>query len=139
MFNAVYDSVLSSEAVHSYRGRKEKKNKDIDYVWERQKLRDGYAYTINRDIPQLKLLEETLNDKQVKILDSIFKLLEDSFPTSAVYYDVAKGAIEEKTVDKDIIEELWAELQKNIEYVKENHLDENSLIQKKQEPFHIII
>lgn len=123
MFNAVYESVLSSEAVHSYRGRKEKKNKDIDYVWERQKLRDGYAYTINRDIPQLKLLEETLNDKQVKILDSIFKLLEDSFPTSAVYYDVAKGAIEEKTVDKDIIEELWAELQKNIEYVKENHLD----------------
>ncbi len=123
MFNAVYESVLSSEAVHSYRGRKEKKNSLIDYVWVRQQLRDGYAYTINRDIPQLKLLEETLNDKQVKILDSIFKLLEDSFPTSAVYYDVAKGAIEEKTVDKDIIEDLWTELQKNIEYVKENHLD----------------
>lgn len=123
MFNAVYESILSSEAVHSYRGRKEKKNKDIDYVWERQKLRDGYSYTINRDIPQLKLLEETLNDKQVKILDSIFKLLEDSFPTSAVYYDVAKGAIEEKAVDKNIIEDLWAELQKNIEYVKENHLN----------------
>ena len=123
MFNAVYESVLSSEAVHSYRGRKEKKQDDIDYVWERQKLRDGYTYTINREIPQIKLLEETLNNNQVKMLDSIIKLLEENFPTSAVYYDVAKGDIEEKTVDKDQIEEIWAELQKNIEYIKENHLD----------------
>ena len=123
MFNVVYESVLSSEAVHSYRGRKEKKQDDIDYVWERQKLRDGYTYTINREIPQIKLLEETLNNNQVKMLDSIIKLLEENFPTSAVYYDVAKGDIEEKTVDKDQIKEIWAELQKNIEYIKENHLD----------------
>lgn len=75
------------------------------------------------EIPQIKLLEETLNNNQVKMLDSIIKLLEENFPTSAVYYDVAKGDIEEKTVDKDQIEEIWAELQKNIEYIKENHLD----------------
>lgn len=123
MFSAVYESVLSSEAVHSYRGRKEKKNNDIDYIWERQKLRDGFAYAINRDIPQLRLLEETLSDKQVKILDSVLKLLEDSFPTNAVYFDVAKGAIEEKTFDDDIIEDLWREIQEDIAYVKEHNLD----------------
>ena len=51
MYNAVYESVLSSESVHTYRGRKEKKKDDIDYIWERVKVRDGYEYVINRQIP----------------------------------------------------------------------------------------
>lgn len=123
MFNAVYESVLSSEKIHTYRGRTEKKRDDIDYVWERKKLREGYAYVINREIPQLKLLEETLTDGQVKMLDSVIKLLEGSFPTSAVYVDVAKGDIEEKSVDDDKIEDLWSELQENMAYVKANNLD----------------
>lgn len=123
MFNAVYESVLSSESVHTYRGRKEKKSSEIDYVWEKKKLRDGYAYLINRDIPQLKLLEETLDGVQIKKLDSVIKLLEESFPTSSLYIDVAKGNIEEKVFDKDIIEDLWRELQDDINYIKTNNLD----------------
>ena len=64
MYNAVYESVLCSEAVHTYRGRKEKKDKDIEYVWERVKVRDGYEYQINRKIPQLELLQSTLDESQ---------------------------------------------------------------------------
>lgn len=123
MYNAVYESVLSSESVHTYRGRKEKKSEDIDYVWERTKVRDGYEYLINRNIPQLKLLEETLDDKQVKMLDAVINLLEDAFPVSAMYVDAAKGNIEEKTIEDDYIETLWQELQTQIEYVKSNGLD----------------
>ena len=44
MYNAVYESVISSEAVHTYRGRKEKKERDIEYVWEKIKVREGYEY-----------------------------------------------------------------------------------------------
>lgn len=123
MYNAVYDSVLSSESVHTYRGRKETKSDDIDYVWERTKVRDGYEYLINRNIPQLKLLEETLNDKQIKMLDSVIKLLEEAFPVSAMYVDAAKGNIEERVVEDDYIEKLWQDLQVQIEYVKANGLD----------------
>ena len=65
MYNAVYESVLSSEAVHTFRGRKEKKDKDIEYVWERIKVRDGYEYQVNRQIPQLELLRQTLDDTQI--------------------------------------------------------------------------
>ena len=96
MYNAVYESVLSSESIHTFRGRKEKKTDEIDYVWEKIKVREGYEYQINRSIPQLKILEETLDDRQVKMLNSVIELLEEAFPVTAVYVDVAKGNIEEK-------------------------------------------
>lgn len=122
MYNAVYESVLSSESVHTYRGRKEKKD-DIDYIWERVKVRDGYEYVINRQIPQLKMLEETLDDKQIKMLERIIDTLEESFPVSALYVDAAKGNIEEKKQDdSEVVDYLWNELQVQMEYVKNNHL-----------------
>ena len=123
MYNAVYESVLSSESVHTYRGRKEKKKEDIDYIWERVKVRDGYEYVINRQIPQLKMLEETLDDKQIKMLERIIATLEESFPVSALYVDAAKGNIEEKKQDdSEVVDYLWNELQVQMEYVKNNNL-----------------
>lgn len=123
MYNAVYESVLSSESVHTYRGRKEKKKDDIDYIWERVKVRDGYQYVINRQIPQLKMLEETLDDKQIKMLERIIATLEESFPVSALYVDAAKGNIEEKKQDdSEVVDYLWNELQAQMEYVKNNNL-----------------
>ncbi len=124
MYSAVYDSVLGSENVHTYRGRKEKKDVDIEYVWEKIKNRDGYEYIINRNIPQLRLLEETLNDGQIKMLDSVIKTLEESFPVLALYADVAKGNIEEHKTEehKEEIETIWNELNKQFEYIKANNL-----------------
>lgn len=123
MYNAVYESVLTSESVHTYRGRKEKKSDDVDYIWERIKSRDGYDYIINRDIPQIKMLEDTLNNAQIKLLDSIIQLLEDSFPVQALYVDAAKGRVEEKSFNNQYeIEKVWSDLQRQIEYIKNNNL-----------------
>jgi len=124
MYAAVYDSVLSSESVHTFRGRKEKKKDDVDYIWERVKVRDGFEYVINRDIPQIKLLESTLDQSQVKMFDSVIKALEESFPVAALYVDAAKGNIEEKKTDVDleVIDAIWDDLQIQIEYVRNNNL-----------------
>lgn len=124
MYAAVYDAVLSSETVHVYRGRKEKKKDDIDYIWERIKLRDGFGYVINRAIPQIKLLESTLDDSQVKMFDSVINTIEETFPIGALYVDAAKGNVEEKKRDteQERIEEIWADLQIQMEYVRSNHL-----------------
>lgn len=122
MYNAVYESVLSSESVHTYRGRKEKKDKDIDYIWERVKVRDGYGYVINREIPQFKLLEETLDDRQMKLLNTVIQTLEDSFPVGALYVDAAKGNIDEKVDTDEEIEKIWDELQIQIDYVRSHNL-----------------
>ena len=122
MYNAVYESVISSESVHTFRGRKEKKDKDIEYIWENIKVRDGYEYQINRKIPQLELLESILDESEVKLLNSLLDTIEAAFPVQALYVDVAKGQIEEKKEEDDIIETMWADLQTQIDYVKTNNL-----------------
>lgn len=125
LFNAVYDTVSTSERIYSFRGRKEKKDKNIEYVWERVKVRDGYKYEINRDLPQLKILEETLDEKQIKYIDNLLKSLEEYFPVQALYYDEAKGALNEKQVQEDDpeeIEKIWDDLQICMNYVKEKNL-----------------
>lgn len=123
LYSAVYETVLSSESVHTYRGRKEKKAPEIDYIWTRIEGRDGCRYVINREIPQLRLLEDTMSSEQIKMLNSVVKMIEEAFPVATAYIDVAKGNIEEKSEDEDIVEALWAELQEQIEYVKSNGLD----------------
>lgn len=138
MYNAVYESVLSSEAVHTYRGRKEKKDKDIEYVWERVKVRDGYEYQINRKIPQLELLCKNLDDSQLKLLKSALNAIEAAFPVSALYVDAAKGNIEDKKIEPgDEFEKVWEDLQTQMEYVRRNGLPEKAYYQAflKVEPY----
>lgn len=138
MYNAVYESVLSSEAVHTFRGRKEKKDKDIEYVWERIKVRDGYEYQVNRQIPQLELLRQTLDDTQIKLLNSALNAIEDAFPVSALYVDAAKGNIEDKKIQPgDEFEKVWTDLQVQMAYVRKMGLPEKAYYQAflKVEPY----
>lgn len=124
MYAAVYESVAGSETVHTHRGRKENASKDIDYVWERIQKRDGFEYLINRDIPQLKVLVDTLSDDQLKMLNSALDVIEEAFPVSALYVDAAKGKVEEKILEEssEIEECLWDELMIQMRYVKDNDL-----------------
>lgn len=138
MYNAVYESVLSSEAVHTYRGRKEKKDKDIEYVWERVKVRDGYEYQVNRKIPQLELLCQSLDDSQLKLLNSAINAIEEAFPVSALYVDAAKGNIEDRKIEPgDEFERVWEDLQIQMEYVRRKGLSEKAYYQTflKVEPY----
>lgn len=138
MYNAVYESVLCSEAVHTYRGRKEKKDKDIEYVWERVKVRDGYEYQINRKIPQLELLESTLDESQLRLLSSVINTIESAFPVSALYVDAAKGNVEDKKIEPgDDFERVWDDLQTQMAYVRAQGLSERLYYQAflKVEPY----
>ena len=138
MYNAVYESVLCSEAVHTYRGRKEKKNKDIEYVWERVKVRDGYEYQINRKIPQLELLQSTLDESQLRLLGSVINTIEASFPVSALYVDAARGNVEDKKIEPgEDFEKVWDDLQTQMAYVRAQGLSERLYYQAflKVEPY----
>lgn len=120
MYNAVYESVLTSEKIHTFRGKKERPNDDIDYVWDRVKVRDGYSYVLNRDLPLLKMLIDSLDDKQYKLLNNFLNTIETTFPSQTIYIDGAKGNLEHEDVN---VEEIWDQLQENIQYVKDNNMD----------------
>ena len=122
MHNAVLSSVSSSKSVYTYRGRKERNDKAIEYVWERILTRNGGCeYQINRNIPSLQLLSKTLDDSQVKLLNSVISTIETNFPKQSLYVDVANGNFEQDDCN-ETIEKIWGDLQVLIEFVKSQNL-----------------
>ena len=124
LYNCAYTSVCASENVYSYRGRKEQKNKEINYIWERIKLRDGYEYKINREMPQIKMLKQLLSKEEEGKLESFINDLEKNFPTNTLYIDVCKGDIsntKNETINES--EDLYNQVKEQVEFARENNLD----------------
>lgn len=119
MYSAVYESIANSEEVHTYRGRKTNAKDEVEYIWGKFKIRDRFEYRINREIPQIKMLNELLDDEQHKMLEGILTTIEETFPVNALYVDMAKGNIEEKVSDE---KKLWEELLVQIDSIKKNKL-----------------
>ncbi|WP_017209988.1 ATP-binding protein [Clostridium beijerinckii] len=134
LYNCVEQSIFSSENVHKYRGRKEA-NKDISYIWERNNIRGEIEYKINRDIPQLKLLQESLNDQELKVLESLLEKLEESLPINALYVDACNGKVKDDSSNDT--EELYADVMEQIEYAKMQGMDYKMLLNAflKTEPY----
>ena len=109
MKQIVVRAVGKSEKVYRYRGRKITSD-SIGHIWNKVSNREKIQYLVNRDIPMLKALSESLDDDQFKLLDNFLKSLEDSFPYAAVYYDLAK---DEQFDDKIMEIEQVYELGKN--------------------------
>lgn len=124
LYNCVIESVGGSESVHTYRGRRTQST-ETNHIWERIEVRDNcYKYRINRDIPQLKILEESLSSKQLKYLSEFMTQLEERFPTTNLYVDVAKGKVIEQAIeDEEKIEELYEQIKEQVEYAKESGMD----------------
>lgn len=122
LYNCVIDSVKNSEAVHAYRGRKVT-NQSIDYIWERIEKREScYEYKINRELPQIKLLESSLDRNQLKHFELLLKQLEDEFPVNALYIDVSKGKINDEKIQVQN-DEIYKEIMEQIDYAKNNGMD----------------
>lgn len=96
LVSIVENSVGRSERVYKYRGRSVKKD-DMVHVWETIDNRGKFQYQINRELPIIKQLEVSLNESELRYLDSFIKTIEDSFPYGDVYYRLAK---DENSVDQ---------------------------------------
>ena len=135
LYNCVCESVLNSENVHNYRGRKTNNIEDIEYIWERIGTRDGYQYQINRKIPQIQVLERVLDNEQIKLLSNLLKIIEQSFPAATMYLDAANGKI--NTYENEDTNEVFNEIIYQIEAAKLTGMDiiELLIAFKKTEPY----
>jgi hypothetical protein len=99
LYGSIKESVFGSKRVIEYRGRLNR-DEDISYVWQRLAERDGsVAYTINRDLPQVQLLSNSLDHTGQRVLETLLKHVEQNFPASSVYLDVADGDLSTGTDD----------------------------------------
>ncbi len=85
----VENSVGRSEKVYKYRGRSTSKD-NLQHIWETIDNRGKFQYQINRDLPIVKKLQESLDERTLEYLDSFIKTVEDAFPYGDVYYRLAK-------------------------------------------------
>lgn len=111
LYGSIKESVFGSKKVIEYRGRLNHDD-DTTYIWQRVVDRDGsIAYSINRDLPQLQLLLNSLDQPGQRVLEMLLQNVEQNFPASSVYLDVADGEITTATNDTSkLVEDLEAQL-----------------------------
>ena len=73
---------------------------DTHYIWERLTTRDGaVAYTINRELPQVQMVYSKLDQDARRTFETLMQTIEQNFPASRIYLDVAGGEISQPTED----------------------------------------
>lgn len=125
LYSCVEESIFTSKEVYKYRGRKENKgSKNLNYIWDRIKTREGFEYKINRELPQLQLFSKDLSKEKIQDLEKILKYIEMNFPINTIYLDVADGKIKEnKEIKEEDVEEIINDFKRCIQKCKENGLD----------------
>ncbi len=103
LVSIVENTVGRSERVYKYRGR-QVSDDDLQHVWRTVDNRGSYQYLVNRELPLYKKLESSLSDSDVPYLDSLIKVIEDSFPFGDVYYRIAKNEANAQTTSMEFDE-----------------------------------
>lgn len=110
---AIEESVTKSKRVIRYRGEKEGKSEMP--IWNRIKDRDGFVkYEINRENPLLNILNDSLGENELKVLESFINQIECYLPKGRIQNDNADSIniinssddIEESKLIEDVIHYL---------------------------------
>lgn len=134
LYGSIKESVFGSKKVIEYRGKLHR-NEDISYIWQRLTERDGsVSYTINRDLPQIQLLTNSLDSTGQRVLEALLKNVEENFPASSIYLDVADGEI--STTSKDS-QKVLDDFEVQLTYAEQLGLSRDELISMllKTEPY----
>ncbi len=111
LYGSIKESVFGSKKVIEYRGKLHRDD-DISYIWQRIADREGgVTYSINRDLAQIQLLSSSLDQAGRRVLEALLQNIENNFPSSSIYLDVADGEINTSGTDPSkIIEDFKAQL-----------------------------
>ena len=103
---AVDDAMDMAVKAQTYRGRIEKIDEKVDYIWDRVKEReDNYSYRINRDSRIFELIKNKVDDETWSLIDMVLEEIENSVPFQQIYIDKSQNRIDD-TVDQERITEI---------------------------------
>jgi len=108
---AVDEAMDIAIRAQKYRGRLEKVDTGVEYVWDRISLRDGlFTYRINRGARIFDLLQDELTPIAWQKLTMVLDEIEGSLPCQQIYLDKASNSLDE-TVDDSRRNEVLASAQ----------------------------
>lgn len=106
---AVDEAMDIAIRAQKYRGRIEKLNQNIDYIWDRVSRREGiYTYHINREARIFDLLKDQLSDEAWQRLTLVLDEIENAVPYQQIYIDKSQNSLDD-TVDSTRTDDVAAE------------------------------
>ncbi len=104
---AVDDAMDTAIKAQTHRGRVEKIDERVDYIWDRIKERDNhYSYRINRNAKIFEIIREKVEDDAWDYFDMLIDEIERSVPYQQIYIDKSQNII-----DDNVDEERNAEIE----------------------------
>ena len=135
---AVDDAMDVAVKAQTYRGRVEKTDENVDYIWDRIKERgDQYTYRINRDSRIFDLIKASVDDETWSRIDMVLEEVESSVPYQQIYIDKSQNRIDD-TVDEEREADIMAKAEMLVSLaIKVSGQDRNEVILKLflSEPF----
>ena len=91
-----------------FRGRVDKTDDKIDYIWLPIKTREEqHSYLINRESKIFDLIRDKVDDETWVRIDMVLEEIENSLPYQQIYIDKSQNKIDD-TVDEERIAEIEA-------------------------------
>ena len=91
-----------------HRGRIEKVDEEIDYIWDRIKGRgDNFTYKINRNSKIFSLIHESVSSELWSQFDMVLEEIENAVPFQQIYIDKSQNKVDEE-IDEERIAEIKA-------------------------------
>lgn len=105
--NTVMLALDISTAKQTHRGRKEKIDDDLDYIWERyQDRNNSFYYQINRDSKLFQFVREQMTDGDFYLLQMLLNEVEKNLPIQQMYIDKSNEKITIQESDQRLEEVL---------------------------------
>ncbi len=97
---AVDEAMDIAIRAQKYRGRVEKVNTNIDYIWDRISAREGlFTYKINRHSRVFDLLRDSLDDAGWQRLEMVLDEIENAVPYQQIYIDKSQNSLDDVVDD----------------------------------------
>lgn len=90
----VNDALGISVSKQTHRGRKQKVDENIDYIWDRIEGRDkNFYYKVNRDSELFKFVFSRLAEEDVEYVKMLVSEIEKNVPMQQIYLDKSNDSI----------------------------------------------
>lgn len=102
---AVDEAMDIAVKAQKFRGRVEKVDDEIDYIWDRIKGRgENFTYKINRNSKIFNLIHNSVSDEVWSQFDMVLEEIENAIPYQQIYIDKSQNKVDEEIDDERIAE-----------------------------------
>ncbi len=105
---AVEEALEFSVRQQTYRGRTEKANENIDYIWDRKRGRNNtFFYQINRESKLFQFVREKMSEEDYGYLEMLLTEIENNLPIQTLYVDKSNESISIPEETNDRLDDVY--------------------------------